>query len=123
MNRYTRNIICVELEESEASRARSAAVFGNRYFAEVVMAVSHLSGDSHVGVTMRMVASEASLSDSLVRQVMNRLRDAGLVRELPRTGGVRSPRYFQVSPSPLWIGVLRACAAARQSGEVAPADS
>jgi DNA-binding CsgD family transcriptional regulator len=38
-----------------------------------------------------MVASETTLSDSLVRQVMQRLRDAGLVAESPRRGVAESP--------------------------------
>ena len=79
MNRYTHNIIHVELEEPEASRERSSAIFGNRYFVDVVLAVDHLSGDDRARVTMRMVASETTISDSLVRQVMERLHDAGLV--------------------------------------------
>ena len=66
-----------------------------------------------IRVTMRMVASETTISDSLVRQVMERLHDAGLVTEQPRTGGPRSPRYFQVRPGPLWTGVLATCVASR----------
>jgi len=111
VKRYTRNIIRVKLEEHEAERERSSAIFGNRYFVDVVLAVNHLSGDDHARVTMRMVASETTISDSLVRQVMERLRLAGLITEQPRTGGPRSPRYFQVRRGPLWVGVLDACAA------------
>lgn len=113
MNRYTRNIIRVELEEHDASRDRSSAIFGNRYFVDVVLAVNHLSRDNHARVTMRMVASETTISDSLVRQVMERLHLAGLVTEQPRTGGPRSARYFQVRRGPLWASVLDACVASR----------
>ena len=113
VNRYTRNIIRVELEEHEAERERSSAIFGNRYFVDVVLAVNHLSGDDHARVTMRMVASETTISDSLVRQVMERLHLARLITEQPRTGGARSPRYFQVRQGPLWDGVLDACAASK----------
>jgi hypothetical protein len=113
MNRYTRNIIRVQLDELEASRERSSAIFGNRYFVDVVLAVDQLSDTDGTRVTTRMVASETTLSDSLVRQVMQRLNDAGLVREHPRTGGTRSPRYFQVDRGPLWTGVLAACSASK----------
>ena len=117
MNRYTRNIIRVELEEHEASRERSSAIFGNRYFVDVVLAVDHLSVDDHARVTMRMVASETTISDSLVRQVMERLHLAGLVTEQPRTGGRRSPRYFQIHRGPLWTRVLDACVVSKGDAE------
>ena len=112
-NHYTYNIIHVKLEEHETSRERSSAIFGNRYFADVVLAVDRLSGDDHARVTMRMVASDTTISDSLVRQVMERLHDAGLIAEEPRSGGPRSPRYFQVQLGPLWTGVLAACIASK----------
>jgi hypothetical protein len=107
----------VELEEHEASRERSSAIFGNRYFVDVVLAVDHLSGDdhTHARVTMRMVASETTISDSLVRQVMERLHGAGLIAEEPRSGGPRSPRYFQVRRGPLWTGVLATCVASKRA--------
>jgi hypothetical protein len=113
MNHYTHNIIRVIQEDGEASRERSSAIFGNRYFVDVVLAMDQLSSADDARVTMRMVASETTLSDSLVRQVMQRLRDAGLVAEPPRTGGARSPRYFQVRRGPLWNGVLSACTATK----------
>ena len=113
VNRYTCNIIPMPLEEPEASRERSSAIFGNRYFVDVVLAVNDLSGDNRARVTTRMVASQTTLSDSLVRQVMGRLHDAGLIAEQPRAGGRRSPRYFDVHRGPLWTGVLAACVASR----------
>jgi hypothetical protein len=105
------NVSARQLEEHEASRVRSSAIFGNRYFVDVVLAVNHLSGDDYARVTMRMVASETTISDSLVRQVMERLHLADLITEQPRAGGPRSPRYFRVRQGPLWAGVLDACAA------------
>lgn len=121
MNRYTHNIIRVKLEEHEASRERSSAIFGNRYFADVVLAVDHLSGDDdRARVTMRMVASETTVSDSLVRQVMDRLHGAGLIAEEPRLGGPRSPRYFQVQRGPLWSSVLATCVASKGDSGTEP---
>jgi hypothetical protein len=108
-----RYIIHVQQREHGASRDRSSAIFGNRYFVDVVLAVNQLSGTEDASVTMRMVASETTLSDSLVRQVMKRLRDAGLIAEQPRTGGTRSARYFQVHRGPLWTGILAACTASK----------
>lgn len=117
MKRYMDNIIRVTQENRESSRERSSAIFGNRYFVDVVLAVDQLSSANSAPVTMRMVASETTLSDSLVRQVMQRLRDADLIAEPPRTGGTRSPRYFEVRRGPLWNGVLSACTATQHEAE------
>lgn len=114
VKRYTYNIIHVMPEEHEASRERSSAIFGNRYFVDVVLAVDHLSGDDDARLTMRMVASETTISDSLVRQVMERLHGAGLIAEEPRSGGRRSPRYFQLQQGPLWTGLLATCIASTE---------
>ena len=65
----------------ESARLRSAAVFGNRFFAEVVVAVDRLSGPGGDGVTVRMIAADTGLVDSVVRPVMRRLCDGGLVAE------------------------------------------
>jgi len=111
VNRYMRHTIPVQAEEHAASRKRSAAIFGNRFFAEVVVAVDQLSGPNDVLVTTRRVASQTALSDSLVRPVMLRLRAAGLITDLPREGGVRSTLHYQVLRGPAWAGVLAACIA------------
>ncbi|NYS18556.1 winged helix DNA-binding protein [Streptomyces sp. SJ1-7] len=69
----------------EALRRRSSALFGNRYMAEVVVAVVDLAsatGDSPV--TVRMVASRTELTDSLVRPVVKRLVEAGLLEPQPQ---------------------------------------
>lgn len=95
----------------EAARLCSAAVFGSRFFAEVVIAVDRLSGPGDAGVTVRMVAAGTGLVDSVVRPVMRRLCDGGLVTESARGGRARSPLRYQVRRTPLWAGVLSACAA------------
>lgn len=95
--------------ERAASQERSAAIFGNRHFAEVVLAVDRLSATGDAFVTTRMVASETALGDSLVRPVMLRLDTAGLVAALPRTGGPRSMLNYQVMRGSLWGAVVAAC--------------
>ena len=97
-------------DEYAASQERSAAIFGNRYFAEVVLAVDRLSATGDAFVTTRMVASETALGDSLVRPVMRRLDVAGLIAALPRTGGPRSTLNYQVMCGALWSAVVSACA-------------
>lgn len=69
----------------EALRRRSSALFGNRYMAEVVVAVVDLtSATGDTPVTVRMVASRTDLTDSLVRPVVKRLVDAGLLEPQPQ---------------------------------------
>lgn len=92
-----------------AARLRSAAVFGNRFFADVAIAVDRLSGTGDAGVTVRMVAADTGLADSAVRPVMRRLHDGGLLAEGTRNG--RRALLYQVRRTPLWAGVLSACTA------------
>ena len=101
----------MQADEHAASRDRSAAIFGNRFFAEVVVAVDRLSGPDDSLVTTRRVASVTALSDSLVRPVMLRLRTAGLITDLPREGGSRSTLHYQVQRGPVWAGVRATCIA------------
>ena len=121
-NRYTRHTTHVRADEHAASQERSAAIFGNRYFAEVVLAVNRLSAVGDAFVTTRMVASDTTLGDSLVRPIMHRLTAAGLIAELPRTGGPRSTLNYQVIRNPLWEAVVATCAEAT-AGDVAQAPS
>jgi hypothetical protein len=95
----------------EAVRLRSAAVFGSRFFADVVITVDRLAGAGDVGVTARMVAAEIGLGDSVVRPVMRRLCDGGLVAMVPQCGGSRSAIRYQVRRTPFWAGILSACTA------------
>jgi hypothetical protein len=110
--RYTRHTTRVRADGHAASQERSAAIFGNRYFAEVVLAVDRLSAAGDAFVTTRIVASATALGDSLVRPVMLRLDAAGLIVPLPRIGGPRSTLNYQVTRGPLWLALVHACSAA-----------
>lgn len=101
----------MQADEYAASRNRSAAIFGNRFFAEVVTAIDRVSGPEDALVTTRRIASDLVVSDSLVRPVMLRLRAAGLLTDLPREGGPRSTLLYHVRRGPLWAAVLAACIA------------
>lgn len=96
--------------DREPARRRSAAAFGSRFFGEVVTAVDRLSRGEDAGVTARMVAAETGLADSVVRPVMRRLCESGLLAEDARRSGARSALRYQVRRGPLWSGVLSACA-------------
>jgi hypothetical protein len=98
--------------DREPARLQSAAVFGNRFFAEVVTTVDRLSGAEGDGVTVRMIAADTGLVDSVVRPVMRRLCDGGLIDGPgPGAGKARSALHYQVRRTPLWAAVLSACAA------------
>lgn len=95
----------------EAARLRSAAVFGSRFFAEVVTAVDRLSRAGNADVTVRMVAADTGLVDSVVRPVMLRLCDGGLISEAAPGSRARSALRYQVRRTQLREGVLSASAA------------
>lgn len=90
-------------------REYSAALFGNRFVAEVVTAIQRLAPSHEDAVTTRLVASKTGLSDSLVRPVMLRLAEAGLLIPIERAGGPRSTLWYQIRRAPLWIAVTEAC--------------
>lgn len=96
-------------DKNEAQRERSAAVFGNRAVIEVVQAIERLATGSLGTVTTRSVASATRLSDSIVRPVMHRLDAAGAIKILPRGGGARSTRLFEVQRGPVWKGLVELC--------------
>ncbi len=91
-------------------REYSAALFGNRFVAEVVTAIQRLAPAHDGAVTTRLVASNTGLSDSLVRPVMLRLAEAGLLTSIERVGGPRSTLRYRIRRAPLWTAVTEACA-------------
>ena len=109
VNRYTRHTTRVLMNRHPAAQERSAALFGNRHFADVVLAVDRLSATGDAFVTTRMVASETRLGDSLVRPIMRRLDAAGLLAALPRTGGPRSMLNYQVMRGVPWTALADTC--------------
>jgi hypothetical protein len=93
----------------QTRRERSAALFGNSFVVDVVMAIDRLAPAAENFVTTRTVASETGVSDSLVRPVMRRLAEMGVLAPSPRTGGPRSELRYQVSRGALWTAVTRTC--------------
>ena len=73
--------------EREARATRSAALFNNRYFAEVAEEALRVSNAGRDMITTRMIASASGLADSLVRPVLLRLIDAQILEKLARAGG------------------------------------
>jgi hypothetical protein len=108
MNHATRYIAHV-IVERDTLRARSAAVFGNRYLAEVVTAIADKAPSSDTLVTVRMLAHHTGLTDSLVKLVVTRLVNADLLRPLPQERP-RGVSYHEVQRSGgLWDALVDLC--------------
>jgi len=84
------------MTDLEETRRRSAAIFGNEKTVEVVLALSE---------------EGTGIPHSLVRDALVRLVNGGVVRQVPRIGGSRSPLYYQPTPGNLWAAVLAAAQA------------
>jgi hypothetical protein len=72
------------------TRRRSAALFGNEKTVEVILAL-HGEGTA----TAQMIVVRTGIAHSMVRDAIGRLVEGGVVRALPKTGGTRSPQYYQ----------------------------
>jgi DNA-binding transcriptional ArsR family regulator len=87
------------MDGSGARRDASAAIFGNRYMAEVLATIDGIADDE--GVTVRRIARELNIGDSVVRPILSRLLEAGYVEALPKIGGSRSAQYYVVTDRPV----------------------
>jgi hypothetical protein len=95
--------------DPEALRERSAAVFGNRYFAEVVVAIESQVPTADSAITVRKVASRSGLADGLVKLAVTRLVKADLLKPLP-TQRPRGPRPHEVVRSGgRWAALVQLC--------------
>jgi hypothetical protein len=102
--------VTVSLDDLHAER--SAALFNNRHLIAVVSAIAQIRGSG--GFTTRMIASETSLPDSLVRPVIYRLLAAGILEELHRGPGSRSAKYFRATKHNAWSELKALCRALSQ---------
>ncbi|WP_406393700.1 hypothetical protein OG806_24750 [Streptomyces sp. NBC_00882] len=100
----------MDVEAREALRRRSSALFGNRYMAEVVVAIVDVtSATGDTPVTVRMVASRTGLTDSLVRPVVKRLVDAGLLDPQPQDR-LRGANYHEICRDDgVWAVLVSTC--------------
>jgi hypothetical protein len=89
------------VDEQGETRRRSAALFGNEKTVEVVIA---LQGEGTA--TAQMIVARTGIAHSMVRDAIGRLVEGGVVRALPKTGGTRSPQYYQPIGGPVWDALL-----------------
>ena len=93
----------------EARRAASTAMFNNRAFVDVVLAINRIADQQDVFVTTRAIAANTGIVDSVVRPVMHRLVEAQALAAVPKTGGPRSTQYFTVGRVSIWEALLTLC--------------
>jgi hypothetical protein len=98
------------MAELETLRARSSAVFGNRYMAEVVGSVVRLAPSAGSAVTIRMLAMDTGLADSLVRPVIKRLVDADLLRPRRRLRPRGTNHHEVIYLDGVWEALVMTCA-------------
>jgi hypothetical protein len=79
--------------DTDDAQQRSALAFGNRYFASVVDAAAR-QHDRDDAFSVRRIARDLGVADSLVRSVVLRLAGLGIIDAVPRTGGSRSEQLY-----------------------------
>lgn len=89
---------------------RSAATFGNRYFASV-LAAAEQAAKTNGYFTVRDLARLTGVQDSLVRGVVLRAVTAEVLLVGRRVGGPRSPLYYTVGAGSRAKAVLAAARA------------
>ena len=107
----------LEMDDLQASDL-SAKVFGNRYFAPVLVAATSVASTTGF-FTVREVASAVDISDSLARVVVLRAVAAGVIVVENRNGGLRSAQFYSIASSDLAnavIGSARAVCATVAAG-------
>lgn len=86
--------------------ARSSAVFGNRHLARV-LAAAGARHDADDLCTVRRLAVDTGVADSVVRPVVFRLAAAGVLEALPQER-TRGERLYVLLDTPLALAVLAA---------------
>ncbi len=87
------------------TRRRSAALFGNEKVAEIVLALEAQQGFAR----LTDVSAATGIVHSMVRPVLARLVEGGVLEALPRRGGSRSEQFFEVCAGAAWTSLLQLC--------------
>lgn len=96
------------MDEPGETRRRSAALFGNEKIVEVVLALQ-----AEGTATAQVIVMRTGIAHSMVRDALGRLVEGGVVRPLPKTGGSRSPQYYEPAGSRIWEILLALAQAVR----------
>ncbi len=96
-------------------RLASAKIFGNEKFAEVVRA---LAAESNIA-TAQQLAKRTQIDHSMVRDVLVRLTEAGVITPLPRATS-RAMQYYEApADASIWVTLVRLAMALCDQHEVA----
>ncbi|WP_204808761.1 hypothetical protein [Mycobacterium riyadhense] len=94
---------------AQIGRDRSAALFNNCHLVEIVNAIADVGRKSF---TTRQIATTTRLADSVVRPVILRLLDSGLIERTTSTmqpSRGRAPNYLRVTNSSGWAELKSLC--------------
>lgn len=96
--RHTRSVMV----DAHETRRVSAAVFGNEKTVEVILAVQSSGGLARA----TDIVQTTGIAHGMVRPVLKRLLDAGVLTAMPRRGGSRGELFFEIGNIDLWAAVL-----------------
>ncbi|WP_433955233.1 hypothetical protein [Janibacter indicus] len=94
------------MTQADVALDRGAALFNNRLLAVVVVAIA---GRDDSEFTTRQLAKACGVADSLVRPVLRRLADAGMIQEHSRRGGVRGELLYRIRDEEGWELLASLC--------------
>ena len=92
----------------DVERDRSAALFNNCHLVEIVNAVAQ---NGRKPFTTRNIATSTQLADSVVRPVIRRLVETGLLEPTVSvaTGRGRVPNYLRTTNASGWVELKALC--------------
>lgn len=89
-------------------RRQSAALFGNEKVVEVVLALDAIQEPR--SATAQQLSVATRIGHSMVRDVLQRLTQAGVLSAMAKVGGSRSAQYYQPVSGELWSQLVSICA-------------
>lgn len=89
-------------------RRQSAALFGNEKVVEVVLALDAVPEPR--SATAQQLSVATGIGHSMVRDVLQRLTQAGTLAAMAKVGGSRSAQYYQPVSDELWSHLVAICA-------------
>lgn len=92
------------LANTERTRQRSAAIFGNEKVVEVVLALND-TGESPTA-TAQDLSRATGIAHPMVRDVLRRLALGEVLIAAPKVGGSRSAQYYHPRPGAAWDAVV-----------------
>jgi predicted transcriptional regulator len=99
----------VARQNPQELREKSAALFNNCHLVDIVNTISQKRSQPF---TTRQIATDSRLADSLVRPVIRRLLESGLIEPATiegSSGRGRAPNYLRVRSTSGWTELRSLC--------------